>query len=75
MFKLEKLDKNAFTAFLATARNQASIRLRAAASDENRSFNERMARAEQLLTRAEEMFDLNVGVGHISGMICASLLI
>ena len=33
-----------------------------------------MARMEPVLAKAEEMFDLNVGAGHISGMICASII-
>ena len=68
MFRLEKLDKNAFAEFLTAAREQASLRLRAAAP------REVIAQAERILVRAGEMLDLNVGTGHISAMICASLL-
>jgi len=76
MFRLEKLDKNIFPAFLSAAREQAALMLKAAVSGpfETSIPPETLARAESILVKAEEMSDLNVSPGHISGMICASLI-
>jgi len=75
MFRLEKMEKNVFSAFLCTAREQVVIKLRAAMSGGAGLSGEILTRTERILVRAEEMLDLNVGTGHISGMICASLLV
>jgi len=74
MFRLDKLEKSAFGEFLAAARVQAAARMRAAAPYGPPPTYEVLARAERLLARGVEMFDLNVAPGHISGMICASLI-
>lgn len=74
MFRLEKLDKNAFNEFLTTAHEQVAMRLRAPVPNEQRLSYETLARTERFLIRAREMFDLNVGIGHISGMLCAGLI-
>jgi len=73
MFRLEKLDKDLYAKFLQAARSQAAIRLRADIPG-GKSKLKMIARAERLLLKAGEMLDLNVNTGHISGMICASLL-
>jgi hypothetical protein len=74
MFRLDKLDKNAFSAFLAAARGLVAARLRAAASGGIETTNDLFSRTERILVKAGEMLDLNVSPVHISGMICASLL-
>ena len=74
MFQLEKLDKEQFSAFLAAARIQAAEELKAAAARGEPAMCETLSRAERILADASEYLALNVGVGHISGMICAVVL-
>jgi len=74
MFRLEKLEKEQFSAFLATSRKQASEELRAAALNGDVSMCERLSHAESTLSKASQFLDLNVGLGHISGLICAGLV-
>ena len=74
MFRLEKLDKPVFADFLTSARRISSARLKSYSPSSSCASHETLARAERILFRAGEMLDLNVGVGHISGMICASLM-
>ena len=76
MFRLETLDKDQFTAFIAAAREQAAEELKTALIEE-RGKEERgntLSRAERVLEKAGEYLDFNVSTGHISGMICASLV-
>jgi len=75
MFRLEKLDKEAFSEFLTSARDLAAAKLRecGGAGDDGASRN-LLSRAERVLVKAGEMLDLNVATGHLSGMICASLM-
>jgi len=68
MFRLDKLDRFAFSDFLTSAREQILLSLREMPSHRSSAY------AEGVLTKAGEMLDLNVSTGHISGMICASLL-
>jgi len=75
MFRLEKLDRDEFAMFLSAARIQATEKLKADSPDIECAPREALARAERLLVRAGEMLDLNVSTGHISGMICANLLV
>jgi hypothetical protein len=74
MFRLEKLDKESFSDFLASSREQALTKLRAPSPGGKAVEQAAFSRAERILARAGEMLDLNVNVGHISGFICASLL-
>jgi len=74
MFRLEKLDKEALEQFLVAARIKVVAKLGAIAPDTPAPVLKKMSHAERVLQRAGEMLDLNVSVGHISGMICASLL-
>ena len=74
MFKLEKLDKEAFAGFLSAGRRQAASRLKDAAQGKTGLPREVIANAERVLLKAGEMLDLNVSPGHLSGMICASLM-
>ena len=74
MFRLEKFDKSTFSVFLTSTREQIVLSLR----DNNKllegSGRRLLVYAESVLVKAEEMLALNVNTGHISGMICASLL-
>ena len=76
MFRLEKLEKGVFTEFLTMARTQVSFRIidDSGSKKFKKSRAERLSRCERLLARAGEMLDLNVNIGHISGMICAGLM-
>ena len=94
MFRLEKLEKDAFAVFLSSARAQAAARLRGYARNASGLQPELqsglqpglqpelqpglqpelLANAERVLFKAGEMLDLNVSTGHLSGMICASLI-
>lgn len=74
MFRLEKLDKETFGAFIDAAREQAAKRLRTASPAAGRISRKTIADTERTLCRAKEMLDLNVNVMHISGLICASLI-
>ena len=71
MFRLDKLDRLAFSAFLTSAREQIAVSLREGSTHDRRRM---LVHAESILVRAGEMLDLNVSSGHISGMICAGLL-
>ena len=74
MFKLEKLGKPAFSVFLASAREQIILSLRDDKKLWEGSGRRLLVYTESVLVKAEEMLALNVNTGHISGMICASLL-
>jgi len=74
MFRLEKLDKNDFFTFLTSARELAALKLGSTLSSKPDLPYETIACVERILVRAGSMFDLNIGIGHISGMICAKLL-
>jgi DNA polymerase III delta prime subunit len=78
MFRLEKLDRLRFPDFLNTAREKSSIALQAAIKSHNGDIDteamERLSRAERVLLQASELFSFNVSLGHISGLICASML-
>jgi len=68
MFRLEKLDRLAFATFLTSAREKIVLSLRGSFSPKP------LIDAENVLLKAVDMLNLNVSTGHISGMICASLL-
>ena len=74
MFRLEKLDKNEFADFLAAARRQAVAGIKAGAPGSMGPSRELYSKAEKLLLKAAEFMDRYVNVGHISGMLCASLI-
>ena len=74
MFRLEKLDKDAFGEFLGAAREQAAKRLGISSASAAGNPRKALALVERTLGRAAEMLDLNVSVGHISGLICATLI-
>lgn len=74
MFRLEKLDKDAFGRFLATAAEQALMRLRAGAENASGTPRETIAHLERTLCKAKDMLDMNVNAGHIAGLICAAII-
>ena len=74
MFTIEKLDKPAFYDFLTLTRENLALTLRENIIKGKPEINKLLIKAETILLKAEEMLDLNVSTGHISGYICASLL-
>ena len=74
MFRLEKLEKEAFAEFLPASRALVAKKLRENPPDGGDILRETLLKAERLLLTAGEMLDLNVNTGHISGMICAELM-
>jgi len=74
MFTLEKLDKDAMSNFLACAKAQTALRLKTAGNGTQGIMHKKLSKAGLLLTKAGEMLDFNVASGHISGMLCASLI-
>jgi len=74
MFKIDKLDRQALSRFIETAREQVILSLRENITKNSPDKNKAFINAEETLSKTKEMMDLNVSAGHISGFICASLL-
>ena len=81
MFRLEKLSKEQFALFIEAARERDAMEMRTAlAAERNRETSSAkndwmlFSRAERILMKSNEYLDLNVNQGHISGLICASLI-
>ena len=77
MFQLEKLDKRKLAAFLSSARERAAALLIDSVSCgdiDARIPAAVLESAERALQRAEEYCYMNVSAGHISGMLCSSLM-
>jgi hypothetical protein len=74
MFKLEKLDKNLLAIFIAASRERAADEIKEAVIRGGAQDADILSQIDRVLIRAGEFLDLNVGVGHISGLICSSLL-
>jgi len=74
MFKLEKLDKEAFQNFLKSSRVQLVSKLKAASQNASATACETLSRADRMFDKADDMLELNVSIGHISAMICAGLM-
>ena len=74
MFRIDKLDRFAFQIFIAKARREIIKSLRETAGSGQSDLSKIYINAESIFTKAEEMLDLNVSPGHISGFICASIL-
>ena len=74
MFKLEKLNKEQFSEFIISARQEAASLLRLSASKGKPASEKSIILATELLVKATEFLDLNINVGHISGFICANLI-
>ena len=73
MFRLEKLEKELLAEFLVSARESVAAEFRASVHCAV-APGDVLARAEEVLIRAGDFLDLNVNAGHISGLICATLL-
>lgn len=74
MFRLEKLDRDALGRFFTAANSQAVARMAAAARANQGLPQGKIAAIERILSRAKELLAQNVSAGHISGLICASLI-
>jgi len=80
MFRLDKLDRAAFSVFLNTAKEHvvATLKENLTNVDNNTNHNEQLCKAlvnaESIFSKAGTMLTLNVSSGHISGFICASLI-
>ena len=75
MYKLEKLDKVQFARFIEAARAFAVMALKSSVTNGNTAPpGVMLSHIEHILVKAAEFLDFNVSTGHISGMICASLL-
>ena len=68
-FRLDKLDRAELAVFVTAARKLAAESFKDGALPP-----EILTRTDKALVRAGEYLDVNVGTGHISGMICASLI-
>ena len=68
-FRLDKLDRAELAVFITAARKLAAESFKDGALPP-----EILTRMDQALVRAGEYLDVNVGAGHISGMICAGLI-
>ena len=74
MFKLEKLDKEAFSNFLEAAREQLVDRLSVAIQNNFATESRVLSLADKMFDKADDMLSLNVSTGHISAMICAEFM-
>ena len=74
MFALGKLNKEQFSEFIFLSRHEAASLLKSSTSKNELAFRKSIISADQLLVKANEVLDLNVNVGHISGFICANLI-
>jgi len=74
MFRMEKLKKDQLADFLISARERTVKELKSTAADKNPEIRMLLSRTEQALIKAGEYLDFNVSAGHISGMICATLI-
>ena len=75
MFRLDKLDRFAFSGFIDSAREKLVVSLKEGSCSGLQGDGKVLVHAETVLLKAGEMLDLNVSAGHIAGYICASLLI
>lgn len=74
-FAAEKLEKNEFLDFINDAKAFMTARLRdSLCGGKSALTSEYLMKTIRVLDRAKEYFELNVGLGHIAGMICAELL-
>ena len=73
VFELEKLDRVRFSDFLDAAYGLAAENLRGAVTRGDHASIEKMNGAVSALERARECAGLNVGAGHICGLLCALL--
>ena len=69
-FRLDKLDRAELAVFVTAARKLAAESFKNGALPP-----ESLTRTDKALIRAGEYLDVNVGAGHVSAMICASLIV
>jgi len=74
MFSIDKLEKPDLYDFFALARLNIVLTLRENLVSGSKDKQKKLIHAESVLTEANEMLDLNVSAGHISGFICASMI-
>jgi len=77
MFKLEKLDRHTFSQFLSHTREHIINKLKENQTKQTNKPvipNKTLATAETTILKAQEMLTLNVRPGHITGLICATLI-
>jgi len=74
MFRIDKLDRHAFSVFLSQSREQIVSALREYSATCPPDKREALINADGVLTKAAEMLTLNVSSGHIAGFICASMI-
>ena len=72
MFRLGRLDKECFKSFLSVCARLISEKLHSAEYSSKCIIS--LSRLESLLVKASEYIEYNVAVGHISGMLCASMI-
>ncbi|MCL2627688.1 MAG: hypothetical protein FWD44_03180 [Oscillospiraceae bacterium] len=68
MFRLEKLNRLEFSSFITQTKEQVVSSLR------KDPYNKKLVTADDVLAKANEMLNLNVSAGHVSGFICASFI-
>lgn len=74
-FVLEKLEKSAIADFIADARAFLILKLKDCLNGTREALGpEYIMKAVTVLDRAREYLENNVGLGHITGMICAELI-
>ena len=74
MFTVDKLNKEQFSDFISSARNEATRLLRETRSGNGTIQKSKIAKTDELLIKAYDFLDQNVNIGHISGYICANLI-
>ncbi|NLA87344.1 MAG: hypothetical protein GX847_08725 [Clostridiales bacterium] len=75
LFALEKLDKSAFADFITEAKGLLVSKMKdLIISEGDTPIPAYMLKVVGVLDRAREYLDCNVGLGHITGMICAELI-
>ena len=82
MFRIDKLDRQAFGGFISLANEHIVLSLResiVSGMDSGidsgiQKKREALIMASEIISKAEEMHTLNVSTGHISGLLCASFI-
>jgi len=74
MFRIDKFDRHTCHTFLTMTRERIVQELKKNISTDSLNVSEKLINAESVLVKADEMLNLNVSAGHISGFICARLL-
>jgi len=75
MFELESLDREQLRSFLSLAQEELASKLRSSAAAMMVIPAKTIVLADKLLNDAKEFLERNVNIGHISGHICAGLIV